>query len=150
VATAAQPAYNEIVRGLQGQATDLESIRSHVNLALSAGGVAAAFLAANRHSSGPFFWVAVASFAVMALVSVRIYWPVAFWYDFVDQQLSTAYIGSGKDADSMFSDLSILGEQRYTANRVALTWRWHLQNIAFIAFGLEVAGLLLHLAADWG
>lgn len=148
MATSAEPAYNEIVRGLQGQATDLDSIRSHVNLALSAGGVAAAFLAANTQSSGPFFWIAVVSFAVMALVSVRIYWPVDFWYDFVDQQLTTAYIKVEKDADSMFSDLSDVGEQRYTANRAALTWRWHLQNIAFIAFGLEVAGLLLHLAAD--
>src|SRR5579862_6795888 len=41
----AEIAYNDLIRGLNGQATDLESIRTHVNIALTAGGVSAAIFA---------------------------------------------------------------------------------------------------------
>jgi hypothetical protein len=51
----AEIAYRETVRGLEGQAQDLASIRTHVRETLTAAGVAAAFLAGHAPARGDWF-----------------------------------------------------------------------------------------------
>ena len=55
-------------RSLNGQAADLESIRSHVAFALTAGGAAAAVLATKSGAHAPLYF-AYAVFAVIGLVA---------------------------------------------------------------------------------
>ena len=51
----------------------IASIRGNVNIVLSAGGLAAAFLGSRSAASGWPFWVAVAAFALIALLTIVVY-----------------------------------------------------------------------------
>ena len=69
-------AYRESVRALEGQARDLENIRSHVSMALTAGGVGIAFFASQQPGRGDSFIVGAGAFAVVALMTVVAYWGI--------------------------------------------------------------------------
>lgn len=85
-------AYQESMRSLDGQARDLASVRAHVSIALSAAGIAAAFLGAQADGRGPASWIAAATFALLALVTVLVYRPVDFPWGFDGHKLVTEYV----------------------------------------------------------
>ncbi len=88
----AEIAYRESVRSLEGHAQDLENIRSHVSIMVSAGGIAAAFLGAQTRVHGAGFWVAVGAFALVAAATVIAYWPVTFSWDFDGYEMVRNYV----------------------------------------------------------
>ncbi len=149
MSSTAKIAYNDLIRGLNGQAADLESIRSHVNIALSAGGVAAAFLLGQSSTNGWLIGVAVGAFGMIALVAGYSYFSVrAFVYDFVGRELVANYVDRASSPDEMLRELVILGEQGYKKNRVELNRRWLAHNLALAAFILEIVALLVHFSFD--
>ena len=144
----AEIAYREAVRSLEGQAQDLENIRSHVSLTLSAGGIAAAFLGALTKAHGLGFWVAVAAFVAAAAASVIAYWPVAFAWDFDGYELVRNYVDRVPAAteDFVMRELAIHASDDYGDNRRRLQHLCTLQSFTFLAFGVEVGALLVNLA----
>jgi len=144
----AEIAYRESVRALQGEAQDLENIRSHVSLVLSAGGVSAAFLGALNHQRGIAFWLAVGAFAVIAVATVVVYWPVSFPWDFDGYQLVATYVDAKPPAadDFVMRELALHAAADYQENRATLNRLFTFQSVALAAFGLEVGALLLNLA----
>jgi hypothetical protein len=144
----AEIAYRESVRALEGEAQDLENIRSHVSLALSAGGVSAAFLGALNHQRGYAFWLAVLAFAVIAIATVVVYWPVSFPWDFDGYQLVATYVDANPPAtdDFVMRELALHAAADYQENRATLNRLFTFQSVALAAFGLEVGALLLNLA----
>src|SRR5262245_66512627 len=93
--TAAEITFKQVMRGVDGQAQELATIRSTVSIVLSAGGLAAAFLGARGDGHGWAFWVAVAAFALIAMLTIVVYWPVNWFYDFDGYELVNEYV----DAD---------------------------------------------------
>ena len=149
MASTAEIAYDDLVRGLNGQAADLETIRSHVNIALTASGVAAAFLLGQSSTNGWLIGVAVGAFGVIALVAGFIYMSVqAFVYDFVERDLVSTYVDRHVGADDTLRQLAILGKQGYQTNRTKLNHRWWAHNVALLAFVVEIAALLVHFGVD--
>lgn len=105
----AEIAYNDLIRGLNGQATDLESIRSHVNIALTAGGISAAIFA-NKAAGSIAIDVALGAFAVIAIVVGFLYWSVrAFKYDLVATNILSTY--AGRTSDEVFEGLVRTGQR---------------------------------------
>jgi hypothetical protein len=138
-------AYDDLVRGLNGQATDLESIRSHVNVALGAGGVAAAFLA-GKSGSTIALWIAFGSFVLICLITAFLYKSVtAFTYDFVQDDLTSRF---GKDTsdEALLRYLLDEGVKGYGDNRAKLDAHWRAHNGVLILFALEIVALLIHAA----
>jgi hypothetical protein len=73
----ARLAYHEAVRGLDGQTTDLENIRSHVNVAVTLGGVAAGvFVAKGDDIRGASIWTAFLFLALLIACAVAAYSPL--------------------------------------------------------------------------
>ena len=144
----AEIAYRESVRALEGEAQDLENIRSHVSLMLSAGGLAAAFLGALTHKHGVPFWIAVAAFVTISVATIIVYWPVSFPWDFDGYKLVSTYVDvdPAKSEDFVMRELAVHAADDYRANRDTLNRLFTLQSIALAAFGLEIGALLLNLA----
>ena len=117
--SAAEIAYRESVRALEGEAQDLENIRSHVSLVLSAGGVSAAFLGALSHQRGLAFWLAIGAFAAIAIVTIVVYWPVSFPWDFDGTQLVATYADRKPPPtdDFVVRELALHAAEAYQANR---------------------------------
>jgi hypothetical protein len=90
--TVEEIAYREAVRALEGQATDLENIRSHINMALTAGGVGIAFFASQHPSRGDAFIFGAIAFAVVAIMTVIAYWGIKFAWDFDAYDLVNTYV----------------------------------------------------------
>lgn len=149
----AEIAYREAVRALEGQSQDLENIRSHVSLALSAGGLTAAFLGGLADERGMFFWVAVAAFAVVVGMTIRVYWPVEFPWDFDAHNLVQNYVDRHSQVtdDEMMRALAIYAGDAYQQNRRTLDgWvgLWGAQTVALVAFGTESLALLINLVVN--
>jgi hypothetical protein len=144
----AEIAYREAVRSLEGQARDLENIRSHVSITLSAGGIAAAFLGALTKAHGPAFWVAVAAFGLAAVATIIAYWPVTFAWDFDGYELVSNYVDRKPPAteDFVMRELAVHAADDYGENRQRLNRLFTLQSFALLAFGVEVGALLINLA----
>lgn len=148
--SAAEIAYREAVRALEGQANDLENIRSHVNVTLSAGGIAAAFLGSQAAGHGVAFWIAVVAFAGVAAVAIRVYWPVEFAWDFNGYELVSSYVDSDPPMsdDAVMRDLAVHATDDHAANRECLEKLYNRQSLALMLFGVEVIALLIHLVAE--
>ncbi len=138
-------AYDDLIRGLNGQATDLESIRSHVNVALGAGGVAAAFLAGKSGSTAAL-WVAFTAFVLICLITAYLYKSVtAFTYDFVQDDLVSQF-GDNAGDEAMLRYLLAEGVKGYGDNRTQLDAHWRAHNGVLILFAIEIVALLIHAA----
>jgi hypothetical protein len=150
VPSPAEIAYREAVRALEGQAQDLENIRTHVSIVLTAGGVAIAFFASQHPGRGDAFVVAAAAFGVIAVMTVCAYWPITFAWDFNAYDLVTTYVDCDPPCDGDFAmrELAIHAGDDYLANRPGLTRLHILQMVALVAFGTEAIALLYHLAVE--
>jgi hypothetical protein len=115
--TLSEIAYREGVRALEGQASDLENIRTHLSIVLTAGGVAIAFLAAQHPGHGDAFVVAAAAFGIIAAMTVVGYWPVEFAWDFSAYSLVTNYVDVGLDDDEGMRELAVHAGDDYETNR---------------------------------
>jgi hypothetical protein len=146
----AEVAYRASVRALDGQGRDLTTIRSHVSLTLSTGGLAAVFLGSLAHGQGPAFWVGLAMFVVLALLTIRVHWPADFVGDFDGSQLVTDYVDQEPllDDDLVMRDLAVHASADYEDNRRTLERLWTLQSIALLAFGVEILALLVNAALE--
>jgi hypothetical protein len=146
----AEIAYRESVRSLEGQAQDLESIRSHVNLVLSAGGITAAFFGTQADGKGFAFWLGVIAFAAIAATTVWAYWPIEFAWDFDGYKMINAYVDAEPPAtdDFVVRELAVHATDDYRENRRRLDRLYALQSFALLAFGVEVVALLVNLAAE--
>ncbi len=148
----AEITFQEVVRGLDGQAQDLAAIRSHVSVALTGGALSAAFIGGVTDDHGIFFWIAVAAFVFLALATIRVYWPVDFQYSFNGFELVQTYIDVDPPPpteDFMLRELAIHGMDDYNENQTALNNLWTWQSAALTGFGVEVIGLVLNLAVRW-
>ncbi len=94
------------------------------------------------------FWVGVVAFAVIVGLAIKVYWPVSFAWDFNGYRLVNDFVDAEKDGEVMMRDLAIWAEDDYTKNRTTLATLYRLQSGAFLAFGLEVLALAVHLAVD--
>jgi hypothetical protein len=138
-------AYDDLIRGLNGQATDLETIRTHVNVALGAGGIAAAFLAGKSGSTAAL-WVAFSAFVLICFVTAYLYKSVDnFMYDFVQDDLVARFGGTTKD-DSILRYLLAEGVEGYRSNRAKLDAHWIAHNVVLALFAIEIVALLIHAA----
>ncbi len=79
--TPAEFVYSLIIRDIDGQARDLENMRSHLGIAISAGGVVAAIFAAADDSQSVWFWLGAASFAGLVVCAIRVFWPLQFRFN---------------------------------------------------------------------
>jgi hypothetical protein len=151
VPSRAEIAFHEVVRGLEGQAQDLAAIRGHVNLALSAGALSAAFIGGVTDDHGIFFWVAVAAFAFLALATIWVYRPVEFQYSFDGYRLVQTYVDADQPPteDFMMRELAVHGADDYSENKAVLNQLWTVQSAAFAGFGVEIVALVLNLAVRW-
>jgi hypothetical protein len=141
-------AFREVIRGLEGQAVDLAAIRAHVSLALSAGALSAAFIGGATSDHGFFFWVAVAVFALLAVATIWVYWPVDFQYSFNGFRLVQTYVDANPlpTEDFMMRELAVHGTDDYNANQGVLNRLWSIQSVAFVLFGVEIVALVLNVA----
>ena len=144
----AEIAYREAIRGLEGQARDLEGVRSHISIVLSAGGIAAAFLGGQSGHHGLAFWVAVLAFGTMAAVTIRAFWPVTFAWDFDGYAVVNTYVDvqSRPSDEFVMRELAVHAADDYQDNRTRLDRLMTLQSLALVAFGAEVGALLVNLA----
>lgn len=138
-------AYDDLIRGLDGQATDLETIRTHVNVALGAGGIAAAFLAGKSGSTAAL-WVAFSAFILICFVTAYLYRSVDnFSYDFVLDDLVGKFGGKTED-DEIVRYLMTEGVKGYGSNRAKLDAHWNVHNLVLALFAIEIVALLIHAA----
>lgn len=146
----AEIAYREAVRALEGQGQDLEATRSHVSLVLSAAGIAAVFLGIQSGPHGVAFGVAIAAFSAVALMTILVYWPIDFAWDFDGYQLVGAYVDQDPPLsdDFVMRELAVHASDGYRANRERLNRLFTLQSVALVAFGFEVAALLVNLVLE--
>ena len=119
--SAAEIAFEQVMRGVDGQAWDLASIRRHLNIILTAGGLAAAFLGAGSVDRGWSFWLSVVAFGLIALITIRVYWPVDWFYDFDGYELINEYVDTDPSwsAEQMARELTIHAAEKYLDNRRA-------------------------------
>jgi hypothetical protein len=145
----AEISYHEAVRSLEGQSRDLEAIRSHVSLVLSASGIAIALLG-SEVGRGTAFWVAVAAFATIAMVTIRVFWPIDFAADFDGYDLVNTYVDQepALEDDEVMREIAIHAADDYLQNRDQLDRLFNLQSLALLAFAIEIAGLLAGLALE--
>jgi hypothetical protein len=148
MATKEEIAYTDALRALDGQTIDLQNIRAHVNLALTAGGVAAAFLAAQRDDLRWPLIIAVTAFVAIAVLAVLVHLSVNNWsYDFaMDNDIPQLVGDSSISVEEMQLRLALKARCGHTVNKAHLDWRWWVQNVALILFAVEVLALLLNLA----
>ncbi len=126
------------------------SLRSHVSIALSAAGIAAAFLGSQADGRGPGFWAAVSAFTLLALVTVLVYRPVDFLLDFDGYKLVSEYVDPDPQPDSDFvmRELAVHAADNHRVNKTTLERLWRLQSIALLLFGAEVVALLVNIAVE--
>lgn len=138
------------MRSLDGQIQDLSSIREHLGIVISAAGIAAAFLGGQAEGRGPGFWVAVAAFALIAILAVLVYRPVAFPSDFDGYKLVAEYVDPTPraEADFVMRELAVHAADNHRANRQTLDRLWQLQSLAFLFFAAEVIALLTNMALE--
>jgi hypothetical protein len=143
-------AYQESMRSLDGQARDLASVRAHVSIALSAAGIAAAFLGAQADGRGPAYWIAAAAFALLALVTVLVYRPVDFPWGFDGHKLVTEYVDPKPRPAPAFvmRELAVHAADNYQVNRRTLDRLWRRQSQALLLFAIEVVALLVNIALE--
>jgi hypothetical protein len=143
-------AYRESVRALDGQARDLENVRSHVSMVLTAGGVGIAFFASQHPGRGDAFIIGAGAFTVVALTAVLAYRAITFAWDFDTYDLVNTYV----DADPpraeafMMRELAVHAGDDYLANKKRLDRLQGIQSIALLAFGAEVLALTFHLGLE--
>jgi hypothetical protein len=144
-------ALREAIRGLEGQAEDLAAVRSHLSAAITAGALAAAFIGGVTDDHGIFFWIAVGAFALLALATIRVYWPVDFQYSFNGYQLVQTYVDARypRTVDFMMRELTLHGADNYEDNQEVLNRLWTWQTRALVLFGVEIVALILNLAVRW-
>ena len=141
-------AYREAVRSLEGQARDLENIRTHLSIVLTAGGVAIAFFASQHPGTGDGFTAAACAFGLIAAMSVVAYWPITFAWDFNAYDLVAIFVDARVDEKTTTRGLAVSAGDDYEFNRPRLNRLHHVQQVALVAFGLEVTALLFHLALE--
>ncbi len=148
--SAAEVAFGQATRALDGQGADLASIRGHLNLVVTAGGIAATFLGSQASGHRWSFWIAALAFGAIAVLTILVYWPVAFAYDFDGYEDVGTYVDSDPPwaPDKMMRELAIHATDDYQDNRHVLDMLYNDQSLALALFGVEVAGLLAHLAWD--
>ena len=141
--SAAEIAFEQVMRGVDGQARDLASIRRHLNIILTAGGLAAALLGAGSVDRGWSFWLSVVAFGLIALITIRVYWPVAWFYDFDGYELINEYVDTEPSwsAEQMARELTIHAAEKYLDNRRALDRLYNYESTALVLFGIEVLTL---------
>lgn len=144
--SAAEIAYEQTLSALDGQAVDLANIRGHMNIILTASGIAATFLGAQTtHRHGWPFLVAGAAFAVIVAVTIAVYWPVS-WVESNDGYALVAdYVDAEPPwtADAVMRELAIHATDDYRQNRQVLDRLFNLQSLALVFFGVEMLGLLV-------
>lgn len=141
--SAAEIAFEQVMRGVDGQARDLASIRRHLNIILTAGGLAAALLGAGSVDRGWSFWLSVVAFGLIALITIRVYWPVDWFYDFDGYELINEYVDTDPSwsAEQMARELTIHAAEKYLDNRRALDRLYNYESTALVLFGIEVLTL---------
>jgi hypothetical protein len=120
-----------------------------VGLVLSAGGVAVAFFGAQAGSRGVAFWVALAAFSLIVIATILVHWPVVFAWDFDGYRLVRTYVDQTPPAadDFVMRELAVHAMDGYLLNQRHLRRLEALQSLALLAFGVEIAALLINLAA---
>jgi len=160
--SAAELAYAEAVRGLDGQAVDLENIRSHVNVAVSAGGLAAAVLATQSSAEGWAFWIGIAAFVLLIVCAVTVFRPVQPFrysaFEDVDARRGGGSEGTGLSArveadprltrEELVLEVATKAEAGFWRNKQQLDCRWTCHNVALVALVAEVSAFLVHAAVD--
>jgi hypothetical protein len=143
-------AYREAVRALDGQSTDLEHIRSHIATALTFGGVAIAFFGSQDPGRGDAFIVATVAFATIAIMTIVGFWGVRFGWDFDAYELVTDYVDADpqQSPEFMMRELAVHAGDDYVANKTKLDRLYRFQSVALLAFGVEIAALMYHLALE--
>jgi hypothetical protein len=143
-------AYREGVRSLEGQAQDLEHYRAHTALALSAGGITAAFFGVQAHGQGPAFWVAVGAFAIVVIGTVVMHYPRNFGWDFDSHNLVTTHVDTEpqKTPEFMMRELAVHAGHDYACNRKTLNALEKVQVCVLLFLGVEVISLLVNLIVE--
>jgi hypothetical protein len=95
-------------------------------------------------------WLAVGAFAVIAMATVVVNWPVSFPWDFDGYQLVGTYVDANPPAaeDFVMRELALHAAADSQENRATRNRLFPFPSIALAAFGLEVGAHLLPLA--WG
>jgi len=141
-------AYREGVRALEGQARDLENIRTHLSIVLTAGGVAVALFASNRLGDGDAFAAAGVAFGVVVVMTVAGYWPITFAWDFNAYDLVANCVDAGLDDKTAMRELAISAGDDHEFNRTRLNRLHHVQQASLVAFAFEAVALLYHLTLE--
>jgi len=146
--SAAEIAFEQTMRGVDGQTQDLGDIRSHLNIILTGGGIAATFLGVKP--DGPHgwpFWLAVGAFAVVGAIAIIVYWPVRWFYDFDGDDLIAEYVDVDPPwtQEDTFRELALHATESYADNRTVLDRLYWYQGAALVFFGIEIIGLLLNI-----
>ena len=116
-------AYDDLIRGLDGQATDLENIRSPCQHRLVGGRCCSGVPSGKVGLFEPRLYVAFAAFGLICLATAYLYKSVtAFTYDFVQDDL-LAKFGDNPDDDNILRWLLEDGVTGYTDNRTRLERR---------------------------
>ena len=142
--------YDLLVRDIDGQVRDLENMRAHTGMAISAGGVAAAILSASSSGTGVFFWLGAVAFAVLVACTVIIYQPLDMRFSPADDGAVERYlVGEGDgDGQRVLRELAGNAEQAWGDNQDRLDRRWAVQRAAFVALALTVGLFLCHSVFD--
>lgn len=144
--TTEEVVFAELLRGIEGQVTDLSNTRAYAGVAFSAGGVAAALLVTDTTHHSWLFWLAVGAFALVAILTVRVYWPVEFGYDYGADNLVARFVMTRATPKATLRSLCQLAQEDYTFNRPVLDQAFWFQRGALAFFVVEVIALVLNFA----
>lgn len=142
-------AYDEAVRALTEQQTVIDSFRTRAGLVLSAAAITTSFLGAQAFEGGHSHWTvwtALATFVLVAVVSLGILWPRRWEFTANPREVIQTYIESQEPApiEELHRDLSLHMHNSYVENRRGIE-----QLAAFfqIACGLLAAEVVLWIVA---
>jgi hypothetical protein len=142
----AEIAYDEMHRALDSQADRLESLRRRSALVITTGAAALAFFA-SQDADGHGIPFALGTLAFLALVVLAMWIQQSTdWNDtFNGYELIDAYVDRGVEADVMFRDLTIFGQDDYGSNSDRLERVYSLLRWAIGLMALEIGLLTLDL-----
>jgi hypothetical protein len=143
--------YEESVRSLEDQLSNLAELRSRAGILLSAASISASFLggiAITTRGVGLFAWIGIGSFIGASLLVLSILLPTSWPFDVDAAELLTDYIEADDPADlsEMHRSLALYRQETFDANAARLHRLFLAFRLASLCLVLEILAWLIDLA----